>query len=127
MTPTSSPLFEVEERARDSAKLRVAFAARAERLRVVLRSHLEHGLKSRVAELSGCRLEQVSRQLSGDERLAETTVEASLYLMGDSAAGQELRAAIEMLREGRVKDFKVETKRAEVISFPGGEERIALS
>jgi len=71
-------------------------AKRADELRTLLRVHLPRGYHHQIAEVIGTRVEEISRQLSGERRLTEDLVAYSLHIIKQQEGSKE---AVNRIRE----------------------------
>jgi hypothetical protein len=101
------------------------YSFRQEKIRIALRVHLDHGVKSLVARDSGIRMNFLSKILGsggGDGKpihVPEILVEVGLFHLRGTCGHRALSDAIQLLRDGAIDDFKEHECRAHVIEYPG--------
>lgn len=78
----------------------VDFPSSDETIRVLLRSHLPHGTKQDLAALAGLHVNQLSRQLSGEDGLHNKTVSAAVSIFRQYPELSAVVSAVHILRNG---------------------------
>lgn len=71
-----------------------------EQIRILLRKHLPHGTKQELAVLAGVHVNQLSRQLSGEDGLHNKTVSAAVSIFRRYAELEAVVTAVKILRDG---------------------------
>lgn len=104
----------------DPANLPATFTEIDEAIRVLLRTHLPHGTKIEIAHLAGIHLNQLSRQLSGDDGLHNRVVGAALFVLRRYPELHAVITAVEILRSGK-SSTEIRTRMGLVIEFKSGQ------
>lgn len=96
------------------------FSAADEQIAVLLRSHLRHGTKRLLADVTGQTLRHISAQLGGESGLRHKTVQGGVWLLSQDAEAEAVAGAIALIRDG-VDGFALRERTGIVIEFKDGQ------
>ena len=96
------------------------FAGADEQIAVLLRTHLRHGTKQLLADITGQSLRHVSAQLSGEEGLRHKTVAGGTWLLAQDSEVEAVAGAISLIRDG-ADGFALRERTGVVIEFKDGQ------